>query len=270
MYDLHLHTANSHDSKATVEELCSVAIAREMSGIAITDHVDLVYPKRTEPLHSLQGSLSDATRASRDNIGSLRVLRGIELSGFPYDRDAAHRLLSLGDYDVVLGSVHWVCRDGFLMGGYGGDFTALGEAECYRYLRAYLSLVYETAAEAPVDVIAHLSYPLRYMNGKHRMGVDIFRFSDLLEKIFRVMIERGIALEVNTASVDTLICDFVPSREVLSLYRSLGGRLLTLGSDSHRAEGIGKGFAEAKEMLRSLGFSEYHYFVSHTPISVII
>lgn len=268
MYDLHLHTANSPDSKTTVEELCSVATERGMSGIAITDHVDLVYPKRTGILRTLQGSLADATRASRDNIGRLRVFRGIELAGFPYDRDAARRVLSLADYDVVLGSVHSVYKDGFLMNTYGGDYTAMGEAECYRYFRAYLSLVYETAAEAPVDVIAHLTYPLRYMNGKHRMGIDALRFSDLLEKIFRVMIERGIALEVNTASVDTLICDFVPSREILSLYHSLGGRLLTLGSDAHTPDRLGKGFVEAKKMLRSLGFTEYHYFVSHTPIAV--
>lgn len=268
MYDSHLHTANSPDSKTTVEELCSVAIARGMSGIAITDHVDLVYPGRRDIFRTLQGSLSDAGRASRDNIGTLRVLRGVELAGSVYDQEAAHRILSLGDFDVVLGSVHWVCKDGFLMNTYGADYTAMGEAACYRYLGAYLSLVYETAAKAPVDVIAHISYPLRYMNGKHHMGVDIFCYRELLSQIFRVMIDRGIALEVNTASVDTLICDFVPSREVLSLYRSLGGRLLTLGSDAHTPDRLGKGFVEAKKMLRSLGFTEYHYFVSHTPIAV--
>ena len=268
MFDSHLHSANSPDSKTTVEELCLTALERGMSGIALTDHMDMGGRSNSVWYRHLQGSVADATRASRDRIGELRVLRGVELGSFPDDPEGARLLLSMCDLDVVLGSVHWV-RKGFAPTHlYRADYAALGEERCYELLGAYLSLVYETAVHAPVDVIAHLSYPLRYMNGRYGVGVDILRFEDRLSELFSVMIERGIALEVNTASLDSLIFDFVPDRDVLSLYRSLGGRLLTIGSDAHIAASVGKGFVEAKTMLRSLGFSEYHYYVSHQPIAV--
>ena len=54
--------------------------------------------------------------------------------------------------------------------------------------------------------------------------------------------------------------DLQPSRDVLRLYRDLGGRVLTLGSDSHKPEHLGAHIEECHGRLRELGFTEFCTF----------
>jgi len=60
----------------------------------------------------------------------------------------------------------------------------------------------------------------------------------------------------------------MPYGEILARYRSLGGALVTLGSDAHRADAVGKGFAEAVALLESLGFSELFFYEKKNPRSL--
>ena len=48
---------------------------------------------------------------------------------------------------------------------------------------------------------------------------------------------------------------------MLKLYRSMGGEIITIGSDAHVPEHIGFHFDEAQELLRSCGF---RYFTTYT------
>ena len=269
MFDLHIHTRNSRDSKMTPADILDSASRIGLSGIAVTDHADLGLFDTVEPLFEvIQGSVRDAREIERMSGGTLRVLRGVEIGGAPYDLEGARQLLSRADLDIVLGSIHSVKGNGFDVNNYSADFSQMAEEEIYLLLQTYLERVRDLVSLLDIDVLAHLTYPLRYMNGKYQRGIDIGRFYEQIDEILQIIIARGIALEVNTASVDTLVCDFIPSADILARYRDLGGRLLTLGSDAHRPGGIGKGIADAKEMLRTLGFHEYHYFEKHRPVAV--
>lgn len=60
--------------------------------------------------------------------------------------------------------------------------------------------------------------------------------------------------------------DSTPSKDILRLYRDLGGRIVTIGSDSHKREHLGAYVREAKELLRSLGFEEFCTFEQMKPM----
>ena len=47
--------------------------------------------------------------------------------------------------------------------------------------------------------------------------------------------------------------------DILKLYLQMGGKLLTLGSDAHKAEKLGKGFGQTVQLLKSLGVTELQY-----------
>ncbi len=269
MFDLHIHTRNSHDSKMTPREIADMALSLGLCGIALTDHADFGYTATCEHLCEIvEGTLHDAKEVEALGGGELTVLCGVELGGAPYDLEGARRLLLNMQLDVVLGSIHFVKGNGFAMGSYRMDFSKMQEQEIYAFLETYFDRVLDLVSLVNINSLAHLTYPLRYINGKHGCHIDPMRCRDRIEEIFRVMIERGIALEINTSSVDNLIYDFVPSPDIVALYRSLGGRLITLGSDAHHPDQIGKGFARAREMLLSLGFTEYHYFQARCPVAV--
>ena len=80
--------------------------------------------------------------------------------------------------------------------------------------------------------------------------------ADKMEKLFKKIISRDIALEVN---VSTLWKGFgfpMPHKDILSLYRECGGRLITVGTDSHSPEHIGECVEEGFNTLRSVGLRD--------------
>ena len=53
---------------------------------------------------------------------------------------------------------------------------------------------------------------------------------------------------------------------LLRRYRELGGKLVTLGSDAHRTEDLGKGIDEGMELLKEAGFGEFALYVKRQPV----
>ena len=67
---------------------------------------------------------------------------------------------------------------------------------------------------------------------------DVNIFHNVLKNVIR----RGKGIEINTACMGSILEDTMPGMEILRMYKELGGRIITAGSDSHRPERIGYGF----------------------------
>ena len=76
----------------------------------------------------------------------------------------------------------------------------------------------------------------------------------------------GKGIELNTSSHRYGLPDLTPSRNILRLYHELGGRILTIGSDSHKPDHLGAYIDEGKAELRTLGFREFCTFERMQPI----
>ena len=57
-----------------------------------------------------------------------------------------------------------------------------------------------------------------------------------------------------------------PSRDILKLYKELGGTIITIGSDSHKPEHLGAYIDWAKEELRELGYTQFCTFEKMKPV----
>ena len=124
------------------------------------------------------------------------------------------------------------------------------------------------ASHEDFDVLAHLSCPLRYINGKYRRQISIDEYQDMVEEILRVVIRRQKALEVNTSGINGVYESLMPDEQTLRRYYALGGRMLTLGSDAHAADRIGNAFGETVELLKEIGFSSYCYYQKRQPVMI--
>ena len=89
-----------------------------------------------------------------------------------------------------------------------------------------------------------------------------------IAEILKTIIRRDIALEVNTPSVKKY--NTIPEIPILEMYRDFGGKLLTLGSDSHRNNNVGVNFPAAKQILKDLGFTGYHYYRNRMPVGIAL
>lgn len=53
---------------------------------------------------------------------------------------------------------------------------------------------------------------------------------------------------------------------MLADYRELGGKIITIGSDNHKPEHLGAYIKETKELLKSLGYTQFCTYKNMSPI----
>ena len=113
------------------------------------------------------------------------------------------------------------------------------------------------------SVLGHMDLITRY----DKAGTYPFeKLKPLLTEILRTVIADGKGIEINTSSQRYGLTDLTPSRDILKLYRELGGRILTIGSDSHKPEHLGAFIDETKQELKMLGFKEFCTFDKMKPV----
>ena len=110
-----------------------------------------------------------------------------------------------------------------------------------------------------------MTYPLRYIVEDHGIPVELTRHREQIDGVFRALIRAEKALEVNTSGLRQKIGRTLPDLPLLARYHELGGRLVTLGSDAHRAEDLGKGVDEGMELLKQAGFREFAVYEKRKP-----
>ena len=160
--------------------------------------------------------------------------------------------------DFVLLSVHQVDNLAFWNQHYQSGKT---QAQYNRgYYEELLRVIKNYHA---YSVLAHLDLIVRYdMKGVYPFA----KVRDIVEEILRTVIDDGKGIELNTSSWRYGLRDTQPSREILALYRELGGEVLTLGSDAHSPDYVGAHMDEGREILRGLGFTRFCTFEGMRPV----
>ena len=95
-----------------------------------------------------------------------------------------------------------------------------------------------------------------------RQGVTINtqKYFGRMEKIFKMMAKAGKGLEINATSFYQPLASPLPTVEVLKLFKECGGEVITLGSDAHEMENLGRGLDVAKKLALDAGFTKKALF----------
>lgn len=116
--------------------------------------------------------------------------------------------------------------------------------------------------EQAASVLGHLDLIKRY----DPAGAYPFAKSrDVIAAILERAIADGKGIEVNTPSFRYGLHDLQPCTEILELYRDLGGRIVTIGSDSHKPEHLGAYIRRIKRRLAALGYESFCTFEHGEP-----
>ena len=266
LFDSHVHSHHSHDSRQTLEEIYAAALKQGLSGVAITDHADIWYLEKDHTFEHIAASVMEAKLADGLYEGELRFFAGIELADHLDGLESSRRLLELADYDVVLGSVHCVdfadWNDAYSRVSFD---ESMPEETIQDFLAVYFDKLLTMAQTQDYDVLAHLTCPLRYINGKFHREIGVEEHWETITEILQAVIDREKSLEVNTSGLGNYYGLIMPERPILEQYYAMGGRRITLGSDGHAPERIGNGFVEAVKQLKEVGFEGYTYYEGRKP-----
>jgi histidinol-phosphatase (PHP family) len=257
--DNHVHSEWSYDTgpAASMRRACLRALELGLPALAFTEHVDftiwgegdsvresgvvLDYPAYTAPL-DVQGYESSIARC-REEFPQLQILSGVEAGEAHLFAGSLARVLSDGQFDRVLGSVHALPHDGALV-QVETLYPILGaEALMRRYLTEVHALVEGSDA---FEVLAHLDYARRHWPSSAG-AYDERRFQEEYRRIMRALAETGRVLEVNTLSP-------LASVQLVRWWYEMGGERVSFGSDAHVPTRVGDRFDLAVDVVEAAGF----------------
>lgn len=260
--DLHVHTDNSFDGNHSATFFCEKAEVLDLRVVAFTDHcevdqfrADSEYEKRIFQAFFEVSKVRSAFR------GKMIVLNGIELGQPAYDIECSEDIIKRYEYDQIIGSVH------NLRGGedfYFMENLTLSEAE--ELLKQYFDEIIIMLEWGNFDVLAHLTYPLRYFYSKSNLEIDLSKFNEQIEKILKLTAKKGIALEINTAALRQPLNKLSPEIDIIKRFKEIGGRYLTIGSDAHYAEHLAADIDLAYDAALEAGFECITFFQKRTPM----
>lgn len=262
--DYHTHTQFSFDARTNMRELSLCACKYGINEMCFTDHIDDCCANDPDP--RIRGTMEkwpDIVRefkiVKEEMKDKISLKLGMELSGYNHMPEDALRIAKTPGVDFVLASLHNT-RDTLDFFYY--QFQS--QEECEKIARDYLIENLEIAKMGGFDCMAHIGYFNKCMA---RMGfiVHIMDFQDILTEIFKVVIESGAGIEINTSGLINPMGEPIPNLDAVKLYHQLGGEIITVGSDSHGTVFYPRGIKEGYDALREAGFKYVTIFNERKP-----
>ena len=257
--DYHVHSSCSPDGHLTMADMARQGIARGLDEICFTDHVDTIEWGTTH-LRSDCYDWEKARQQYQDAVGQygdrIRLKLGAELGEVYLGFDCAQRQMAdAPPLDFVIGSVHMTRDDN----GWFDLFYIDGDRDDAYYhavIDAYLEEELKLAKWGQFSVLGHLTLPVRCINEMRHKDISFRPHMAQIEEILRTIIPHGLGIECNTNRGNTPL----PDADILTLYRQLGGEIITLGSDAHTTAHLGCAIEARQAMLRQCGFRYFTTF----------
>ena len=253
--DYHMHLRNgsgeiAHETSA-IDPFVESAREAGVDEIGFTEHIYYFKQTRslwTVPYHTercvydLEAYVSAVVTARGRG---LPVKLGLEVDYVPGREDETRELLAPYPWDYLLGSLHYI-------GSLAVDdeprlVDAVGVEDAWR-------LYFETlAAAARSGLFDSLSHPdLIKIFGARAASLDY-------GPVVAAIADSGVAVEVSTAGLHKPVHELYPHPEFLAACRALDIPV-TLASDAHTPDVVGRDFDRALELLRSAGYDTVTVF----------
>lgn len=264
--DYHIHTTRCGHAEGTMAEYVEKALERGLKEIGFSDHLPLSpAPEGTWSCDwamqetELQDYKNDVLKL-RDVYPEITIKLGIEADFFPEKESIAKTkaLLQLCDWDYVIGSVHhvgpWPIDSSLYL-------TEFEKRDLYKTYEEYFSLVIEAAHSGIFDIMGHLDVIKKY---GYRPKEDL---SSLYIDVAKELKKSGMVFEINTSGLRKIAKEIYPAP--LFVKELVEAKVpVTLGSDSHSPDEVGKDFDYAVSLLKSLGVDEIASFSKRKKVMV--
>lgn len=245
MIDFHMHSDFSADCNTPMEETIQAAINKGMKKICFTEHVDYDYPddsidfsldvvRYDETIKQLQAKYAD----------QITVKKGVEIGVQPHVLEESVQFVKDNDFDFIICSMHAADNKDL---HYGTFYEGRTTEEAYEYY--YKELLHCIERFEHYSVIGHLDLVKRYKpldSGSN--------FHEIIREMFKLIIPQGKGIEINTSGFAYGLGSAMPSDDILKLYKECGGEIITIGSDAHEANHVGREFTQSLQLLKDIGF----------------
>jgi histidinol-phosphatase (PHP family) len=253
MTDYHIHSNISCDCETDMMKMAEAAFKKGLKEICFTEHIDI-----DPPLNFCIdfGRYEEKIAQVRRAFPGINIGKGIEAGLGKIATAEMEKLISLAAPDFVIGSQHLV---------YGLDPFESAIWERYEQKEVYDEYIkecIENAAECTFfDVFGHIGYVAKSNTHKVFSYTD---YPDETDELLKKLIGKGKGIEVNTSGI-IRSGSTLPETPIIKRYFELGGEIITVGSDSHIEDAVGRYVSETLEVLKDIGFKYVCAFKERKP-----
>ena len=257
--DYHMHLRDPEEridhSLEAAEKFVEVAAERGVDEICFTEHV--YYFVQTRRLWDQQYMLERCVHDLDRYVGAiieakergLPVKLGLEVDYFPGTEPRLAELLARYDWDYLLGSVHFV--DGFAVDQEPALTDKLSPAEAWR---RYFVWLRNAARSGLFDVLSHPDL-VKFFGVRSEGEATHFVYEETADAVDAA----GVCVEISTKGLRVPVRELYPAPELLRAFHGRGTPI-TLASDAHEPDDVGRDLDRAVELARSAGYETVTVF----------
>lgn len=259
---MHVHTDDSPDADISASELVARGLKMNLAGIGFVAHVDM------DPEDCCYGGFKETVYnrsielAREKSGGRLLVLKGIEVGEPHIYEESVKSIVDYSNYDFITGALHSLDGIGMVLGS-----EVYADADPLSIVEQYYIETLKMVEVSDIDILAHMGLfrrGLALAGLKHDFN-ELELWPDTVCRILEVIIDRDIALELNTSGLRRKENITYPIPLILDMYHRIGGQLITIGSDTHREPHVFFGLQKGKRLLCETGFTETVFFRNREP-----
>lgn len=249
--DYHLHTPLCHHANGWPVDHARRAVELGLPEIGISDHSPM--PGYFDDWRMLEGDLPHyfgAVAEARHTFPALPIRLGLEVDWLEGGEAWIDTLTGRAPWDYLIGSVHYLGDWNFDNPAGVVRFDQFGVEDAWD---RYWHLFGQAARSGRFDIMGHPDLVKKF---KHCPSGDLRRY---YEPAVQACLDANVAIELNTAGLFKPVAEMYPSPDFLTL-AAAAGLALTINSDAHAPEEVGRAFPEAIVLAKACGFTELARF----------
>ncbi|MFW5930553.1 MAG: histidinol-phosphatase [Desulfosalsimonas sp.] len=262
MIDYHVHTMLCNHARGAMEQYIDHAVSSGLREICFLDHLTLnenglglSMTADEVPLYYYA-----ARRLQAAYRGKIRIKVGLEIDFTPGLWDSAQKMAEQFDFDVIGGSVHFVKNNNLVSSKISSGKRGIPDDAFYE---SYLDLLDTMLDRTFIDVICHIDVIKKFG------AIPPDWFYEKLRALLDKIAETDKTLEINTSGIHHPVGEIYPRPDLLKQCRKKNIPV-SIGSDAHLPEQVGRNFTRAETILRQAGYSQIAGFDRKTRFLVPI
>ena len=237
-----------------IDEYYKIASEMGCKYFVTTDHLEFMSVYNNQDWTVDFKSLEEDLKRLSKKYPNVIPLKGVEMG---YRKDHLDRMMNIiqtEDFDLINLSIHdngeidYYLKEEFINKGVD------------KVLKIYFdNMIDGLVTMDDFDVLSHFDYGFKTAL-LVKPNIKISEYEDYLVKIFKILISKKKALEINI-KVQTTINSLEHIKYFLTLYKQLGGERLTISTDSHEPNLYMKNYDKYASIVKECGFNELCYYV---------
>lgn len=264
--NFHIHS-DYCDGKSTLEEMVSAAVAAGLTSIGFASHMPLPFANDwTMDEAKLDRYRQEVARLKHKYAAVIEIYCGLEIDYFIDRHDISKRakeILPKLDYTIL--SIHTIgtttgddvsyiddTRDDFASG-----IKKYYDNQPQKFIEAYYRGIGEMVLKYQPDILGHIDLIKKYNQDNFFFDENEVWYREAVKQCLNTIAKTATRMEINTgANMRVPGVGRYPSDWMIPEMQKRGIPI-TIGGDTHSADGIDFGFSEAELFLLDCGYKEY-------------